>query len=64
MSSSKSLPSPDTESEIDRVTDFKISGLQPDTFEPTKSKVPVAYGKNSVSHLDCSNDIATNGVNG
>ena len=64
MSSSKSLPSSGTELEIDRVTDFKICGLQPDTFEPTKPKVPVAYGRNSLSHLDGSNDIATNGVNG
>ena len=34
------------------------------SLEPTKSKVPVAYGRNSVRDLARSNDVATNGVNG
>ena len=64
MSSSKSLPSSGTESEIEKMTDFEKFGLQPYTLEPTKSKVPVAYGRNSVSDLASSNDVATNGVYG
>ena len=63
-SSSKSLPSPGTESQIERMTVFKKFGLQPYTLELTKSKVPVAYGGNSLSYLTRSNDVATNGVNG
>ena len=34
------------------------------TLEPKKSKVPVVYGRNSVSDLASRNDVATNGVNG
>ena len=33
-------------------------------FEPKKIKVPVTYGRNSVSNLASSNNVATNGVNG
>ena len=64
MSSSKSLPSSGTESEIENITDFEKFGLQSYTLEPEKSKVPVDYGKNSVSDLASSNDVATNGVDG
>ena len=46
------------------MTDFEKFGLQPCTLEPIKLKVPVFYGRNSVSDLACSNDVATNGVNG
>ena len=62
MSSSKSLPSSGTGSEIERLTS-KNSACN-HTLEPTKSKVPVAYGRNSVSDLASSNDAPTNGVNG
>ena len=64
MSSSKFLPSSRTESEIEKITDFEKFGLKLYTLEPTKSKVPVAYGRNSVSDLASSSDVATNGVNG
>ena len=64
MSSSKSLPSSGTESEIERMTDFEKFSLQPYTLETTKSKVPVGYGRNSVSDLASSNDVTKNGVNG
>ena len=64
MSSSKSLPWSGTEPEIERMSDFEKFGLQPYTLEPTKSKVLVAYGRNSVSDLASSNDVATNGLNG
>ena len=33
-------------------------------LEPTKSKVSVAYGRNSVCDLASTNDVATNDVNG
>ena len=46
------------------MTNFENFGLQLYSFQPTKSKVPVAYGRNSVSDLTSSNDVATNGVNG
>ena len=46
------------------MTDLEKFGLKPYSLEPIKSKVPVAYGRNSVSDLDSSNDVATNGVNG
>ena len=36
----------------------------PSSFETTKLKVPVAYGRNSVSDLASSNDVTRNGVNG
>ena len=64
MSFSKSLPSSGPEPEIERMTDFEKFGLQPYTLEPTKSKVAVAYGSSSVSHLTTGNDEATNGMNG
>ena len=64
MSSSKSLPLPSSDSEIERMTDFEKFGLQPYTLESTKSEIPVGYGKNSVSDLANSNDIATNTMNG
>ena len=63
MSSNKSLPSSGTKSEIERMTDLEKFGLQPYTLEPTKSKVPVDCGRNSVSDLASSNDVTTNGVN-
>ena len=63
MFSSKSLPLSGTESEIEKITDFEKFGLQPYILEPTKSKVPVAYGRNSVSDLASINNVATNGVN-
>ena len=34
------------------------------TLEPKKAKVPVTYGRNSMSDLASSNDVAINGVNG
>ena len=64
MFSSKSLPLSDAESEFERMTDLEKFGLKPYSLEPIKSKIPVAYGRNSVSDLDSSNDVATNGVNG
>ena len=64
MSSSKSLPSSGTESGIEKMTDFEKIALQSYSLEPTKSKVPVAYGRNSVSDLASSNDLATNDVYG
>ena len=42
MSSSKSLPSSGTESEIEKMTVFEKFGLETYTLEQTKSKVPVA----------------------
>ena len=47
-----------------RMTNFEKFGLQPYLLEPTKSKVPVAYGKNSVSDLASRHDVATNVVDG
>ena len=64
MFSSKSLPSSATESEIKRMTNFEKFVVQPYTLEPTKSKVPVAYGRNYLSNLASSNGIVTNGKNG
>ena len=60
----KSLPLLGSALDIERMTDFEKFGLQPYTLEPTKSKVPVDYGRNSVSYLASSNDGTTNGVNG
>ena len=59
MSSSKSLLSSGTELEIKRMTDFAKFGSELYSLEPKKSKVPVAYGRNSVSDLASSNDAAT-----
>ena len=64
MSSSKSLSSSGTESEIERLNDFEKFGLQPYSLEPTKSKVPVGYGRNSMSDLANSSNAATNDVDG
>ena len=64
ISSSKSLSSSGFESETKRMCDFEKFILSPYSLELTKSEVPVAYGRNSVSHLTSSNDVATNGVNG
>ena len=64
MFPSQSLPSSSNESEIERMTDFKKFGLSSYTLELRKSKVPVAYGRNSVSDLASSDDVTTNGVNG
>ena len=51
MSSSESLSSSSIVSETERMTDFEKFGLQPYSLEPTKSKVPVGYGRNSMSVL-------------
>ena len=59
MPSSKSLPLSGTESEIERMTNLEKFGLQPYTLEPTKSKIPVGYGRISGSDLASSNDVAT-----
>ena len=64
MSSSESLSSSGTESETERMTDFEKFGLQPYSLEPTKSKVPVGYGRNSMSDLANSSNAATNDVDG
>ena len=64
MSSSESLSSSGTESETERMADFEKFDLQPYSFEPTKSKVPVAYGRNSMSDVASSSNAATNDVDG
>ena len=64
MSSSESLSSSGTESETERMTDFEKIGLQPYSLERTKSKVPVAYCRNSMSDLAWSSNTATNDVDG
>ena len=64
MSSSESLSSGGTESGTERITDFEKFDLQPYSLEPTKSKVPVGYGRNSVSDLPNSSNAATNDVDG
>ena len=46
------------------MTDFKKFGLQPYSLELTKSKVPVGYGRNSMSDLTNSSNGATNDVDG
>ena len=46
------------------MTDFEIFGLQPYSLEPTKSKVPVGYGKYSMSDLANSSNAATNDEDG
>ena len=62
MSSGEYLSSSGTESETERMTDFEKFGLQPYSLEPTKSKVPVGYGRNSMSDLASSSNAATNDV--
>ena len=62
MPSNESLSSSGTESETNRMTGFEMFGLQPYSLEPTKSKVPVAYARNSMSDLASSNDAAANDV--
>ena len=64
MFSIKSLSLFGTESEIERMTKFEKFDLQPNSLKPTKSKVRVAYGKNSMSDLASNNDTAINYVNG
>ena len=64
MSFSESLSSCSTESETKRMTDFEKFGLQPYSLEPKKSKVPVGYGRNSMSDLANSSKAATNDVDG
>ena len=46
-----------------KMTDFEKLGLEPDSLEAIKSKVLVAYGRDSVNDLARSTDLATNGVN-
>ena len=64
MSAGESLSSSGTESESERMTDFEKFGLPPYSLEPTKSKVPSGYGRNSVSDLANSSNAATNDVDG
>ena len=64
MSSTESLSSSGTESKTERMTDFKKCGLQPYSLEPTKSKVQVCYGRNSMRDLANSSNAATNDVDG
>ena len=64
MSSSESLSSPGTESETERMTCFEKFGLQPYSLEPAIPKVPVRYGRNSMSDLANSSNAATNDVDG
>ena len=59
MSPSESLSSSGTESETERMTDFEKFGLQPYSLEPTRSKVLVGYGKNSVSDLTNSSNVSS-----
>ena len=53
-----------TESETERMTDFKKFGLQLYSIKPTKSEVPVAYDRNSLSDLGNSINAATNDMGG
>ena len=46
------------------MADFKKFGFQPCSLELTISKVPVAYGRNSMCDLARNNNVTTNGVNG
>ena len=46
------------------MTDFEKLGLEPDSLEAIKSKVLVAYGRDSVNDLARNTDLARNGVNG
>ena len=46
------------------MTDFEKLGLLPYSLEPTKSKVSVGYGRNSMSDLANSSNAATNDVDG
>ena len=62
MSSSESLSS--SESVIERMTGFEKFGLHSYSFEPTKSKVPVGYERNSMSDLANSINAAANDVDG
>ena len=64
MSSSESLSSSGTVLETGRITDFEKFGLQPYSLEPTKSKVPGGYGRDSMSDLANSSNAATNDVDG
>ena len=60
FSFSESLSSFGTESETERMTDLEKFGFQPYSLEQTKSKVPVAYGKNFMSDLASSSNATTN----
>ena len=46
------------------MSDFEKFSLQPHSLELTKSKVPVAYGRNSMSDLASSSYAGTNDVDG
>ena len=46
------------------MTEFKKFDLQPQSLEPTKSKVPVGYSSNSMSDLANSSNAAANDVDG
>ena len=64
MSSSESLSSSLSLSVIERMTGFEKFGLQPYSLEPTESKVPVGYGRNSMSDLANSINAAANDADG
>ena len=46
------------------MADFKKVGFQPCSLELTISKVPIAYGRNTMCDLARNNNVTTNGVNG
>ena len=66
MSCSKSLPSSGIESEIERMMAPKKSASNHTLMHQENEKFQLlnTYGRNSVSELASSNDVATNGVNG
>ena len=64
MSSSKSLPSSGSESEIEKITDFEKLARNHTLLNRQNQKFQLPYGRKSVSDLASSNYVATNGVNG
>ena len=66
MPCSKSLPSSGIESEIERMTAPKKTACNHTLLhqENEKFQLLITYGRNSVSELASSNDVATNGVIG
>ena len=64
MFSSKSLPSSEMESEIERMSDFQNIRLVTIVSWTDKIKVVIAYGSNFVSDLASSSEVVTNAVNG
>ena len=53
-----------SESEAERMTDFEKFGLQLYSIKPTKSKISVAYDRNSMSDFASSINAATNDMGG